>query len=58
MRPRLLHASSHCAAGWAGHRRIVHLEFAASADLGEGYQWREFVPLGGRILRGPGLTIP
>jgi hypothetical protein len=47
MRPRLLHASSRCAAGWAGHRRIVHLEFAASAELGEGYQWHDFVPLGG-----------
>jgi ectoine hydroxylase-related dioxygenase (phytanoyl-CoA dioxygenase family) len=46
MRPLLLHASSHSEEG-AGHRRIVHLEFAPRATLGDGFEWHDFVPLGG-----------
>jgi hypothetical protein len=45
MRPLLLHASGHCAAGHHGHRRVVHLEFAPSPDLPDGYEWHTFVPL-------------
>jgi ectoine hydroxylase-related dioxygenase (phytanoyl-CoA dioxygenase family) len=45
MRPRLLHASSGCPAGHDGHRRVVHLEFAADPALTGGYEWHTFVPL-------------
>jgi len=47
MRPLLLHASGHSAEGHVEHRRTIHLEFAPSQDLGEGYEWWEFV----RIVR-------
>jgi hypothetical protein len=43
MRPRLLHASAHCAPGHAGHRRVVHLELAGSPTLPDGYEWDTFV---------------
>jgi Phytanoyl-CoA dioxygenase (PhyH) len=43
VRPLLLHASGHSAEGHAEHRRTVHLEFAPSAELGEGYEWWEFI---------------
>lgn len=43
MRPRLLHASSHCTPGHAGHRRVVHLELAGDPDLPDGYEWDRFV---------------
>jgi ectoine hydroxylase-related dioxygenase (phytanoyl-CoA dioxygenase family) len=46
MRPILLHASGHSAEGHAEHRRTVHLEFAPRAELGEGYEWGEYVGLG------------
>jgi hypothetical protein len=38
MRPLLLHASS--PATVAGHRRVIHLEFAA-ADLPGGLEWHD-----------------
>lgn len=38
MRPLLLHASS--AARWPGHRRVIHLEYAAQS-LPAGLSWRE-----------------
>jgi ectoine hydroxylase-related dioxygenase (phytanoyl-CoA dioxygenase family) len=44
MRPLLLHASSPSAAG-AGHRRIVHLEFAPRPTFEDGFEWHDFVPL-------------
>lgn len=39
MRPMLLHASSK--AEVAGHRRVVHLEFARREVLAEGLRWHE-----------------
>jgi ectoine hydroxylase-related dioxygenase (phytanoyl-CoA dioxygenase family) len=45
MRPLLTHASGHAAPGTAMHRRIVHLECAPAGELGDGYEWRDFVPL-------------
>ncbi|MBN9520189.1 phytanoyl-CoA dioxygenase family protein [bacterium] len=46
MRPLLTHASGHADPATARHRRIVHLECAPAGELGDGYEWREFVPLG------------
>jgi len=43
MRPLLLHASGQSAEGHAEHRRTIHLEFAPSQELGEEYEWWEFV---------------
>ena len=45
MRPLLTHASGHCLTGTPRHRRIVHLECAASPTLPDGYEWHDFVPL-------------
>jgi hypothetical protein len=45
MRPLLTHASGHSRPGAAVHRRIVHLECAADADLPDGYRWKWFHPL-------------
>jgi hypothetical protein len=45
MRPLLLHASVHCVPDYRGHRRVVHLEFAPSPDLPDGYEWDTFLPL-------------
>ena len=42
MRPLLLHSSGESQAGTALHRRVVHLEFAASAELPDGLRWRQF----------------
>jgi ectoine hydroxylase-related dioxygenase (phytanoyl-CoA dioxygenase family) len=47
MRPLVTHASGHSKPG-AGHRRIVHLECAADAELPDGYAWKWFVPVRGR----------
>jgi len=43
MRPLLMHASGH--ATEPAHRRIVHLECAADAELPDGFAWRWFAPL-------------
>jgi hypothetical protein len=45
MRPLLTHASGHAETDTARHRRIVHLECAPDGELGDGYEWREFLPL-------------
>ena len=42
MRPLLLHASGESRAGSTQHRRVVHLEFAAEAQLPGGYRWQSF----------------
>ncbi|MCU0721120.1 MAG: phytanoyl-CoA dioxygenase family protein [Pirellula sp.] len=48
MRPLISHASGASAEGTLRHRRILHLEFAASEVLPDGYQWYNFVrPRGG-----------
>jgi hypothetical protein len=44
MRPLLAHCSNRSHAGTPRHRRILHLEFAASADLPDGYAWHTFLP--------------
>jgi ectoine hydroxylase-related dioxygenase (phytanoyl-CoA dioxygenase family) len=52
MRPLLLHASGHCTAEHRGHRRIVHLEFAPTSELSEGYNWHSFFPIASAVARG------
>ncbi|MCY2977190.1 MAG: phytanoyl-CoA dioxygenase family protein [Planctomycetota bacterium] len=45
MRPLISHASGSSAPNTQLHRRILHLEFAASETLPDGYQWHSFVRL-------------
>ena len=42
MRPLLTHSSSSPKEGTNMHRRVVHLEFASSAELPDGYEWHSF----------------
>lgn len=42
MRPLISHSSSSPMEGTTLHRRIVHLEFAPSAQLADGYEWHSF----------------
>ncbi len=44
MRPLLAHCSGHSLPDIRRHRRVLHLEFAASADLPDGYAWHHFLP--------------
>jgi hypothetical protein len=44
MRPVLAHCSGKSHPKTTRHRRILHLEFAASPDLPDGYAWHEFIP--------------
>jgi hypothetical protein len=46
MRPLLSHSSSMPREGNTLHRRIIHLEFAPSADLPDGYEWHSFDAVG------------
>ena len=43
MRPLITHASGSSSPNTLQHRRILHLEFAASETLPDGYQWHNFV---------------
>ena len=43
MRPLISHSSGPSSQGTIRHRRILHLEFAASETLPDGYQWYNFV---------------
>jgi hypothetical protein len=43
MRPLLAHSSQSSRAGTTRHRRILHLEFAASPELPDGYVWHDFI---------------
>jgi len=45
MRPLLAHASNHSSVGTLRHRRILHLEFAGTPELPDGYRWFDFRPL-------------
>jgi hypothetical protein len=45
MRPLLSHASSASQMQTNRNRRVIHLEFAASRELPERYQWHEYIPL-------------
>ncbi len=44
MRPLLAHGSGHADVGTRRHRRILHLEFAGSRELPDGYSWYDFRP--------------
>src|SRR5262249_38962320 len=41
MRPLLAHCSNRSQPGTRRHRRILHLEFAAAAELPDGYAWHD-----------------
>jgi hypothetical protein len=43
MRPLLAHSSGRSDPATRRHRRILHLEFAARAELPDGYAWHDFV---------------
>jgi len=43
MRPLLAHCSDRSRPGTRRHRRVLHLEFAATPELPDGYAWHEFV---------------
>jgi hypothetical protein len=43
IRPLVEHNSLPSRAGTGQHRRILHLEFAASPELPDGYEWHDFV---------------
>jgi hypothetical protein len=43
MRPLLAHCSGKSHPGTERHRRILHLEFAASPELPDGYAWHDFI---------------
>jgi hypothetical protein len=45
MRPLVTHSSGASQPGTTRHRRIVHLEFAASSTLPDGFHWHRFIPL-------------
>ena len=45
MRPLVTHASGHSKTDAGLHRRIVHLECAADAELADGYAWKWFVSI-------------
>ncbi len=42
MRPLLSHSSSLPRTGTTLHRRVIHLEFAPSGELPDGYEWHAF----------------
>jgi hypothetical protein len=44
MRPLLYHCSGSSSPETTRHRRILHLEFAASAGLPDGFRWHAFLP--------------
>jgi hypothetical protein len=44
MSPLLMHCSNRSHPDTARHRRVLHLEFAASPDLPGGFAWHTFVP--------------
>lgn len=43
MRPLLLHSSPSSSADSRQHRRVVHLEFSGTRNLGDGFEWHGFV---------------
>jgi hypothetical protein len=43
-RPLLAHSSAASLPGTLRHRRVLHLEFAASDKLPDGYAWHDFIP--------------
>jgi len=51
MRPLISHGSGSSTPGTKRHRRILHLEFAASPRLPDGIQWHNFVSPAARLAR-------
>lgn len=45
MRPLLAHSSKKSAPGTTRRRRILHFEFAADPEPGDGFAWRQFHPV-------------
>jgi hypothetical protein len=45
MRPLLAHASGHSEPATHRHRRVLHLEFAGTSELPDGYSWHDFRPV-------------
>jgi hypothetical protein len=43
MRPLLAHASGRSHPGTREHRRVLHLEFASTPELPDGYEWHTFI---------------
>ncbi len=43
MRPLITHSSGASSMGTKRHRRILHLEFAATRHLPDGYEWHDYV---------------
>jgi hypothetical protein len=43
IRPLMAHSSGRSQPDTRRHRRILHLEFAAAADLPDGYEWHDFL---------------
>lgn len=46
MRPLLSHSSTVSQPGTSSHRRVIHIETAASAELPDGYEWYSYIPFG------------
>jgi hypothetical protein len=44
MRPLLSHCSGIAVPNATAHRRVIHLEFAASPVLPDGFTWHDFIP--------------
>jgi ectoine hydroxylase-related dioxygenase (phytanoyl-CoA dioxygenase family) len=51
IRPLLAHSSGNASPNTHRHRRILHLEFAANAELPDGYSWHDF-RAGSPLLQG------
>jgi hypothetical protein len=43
IRPLVEHNSVPAQSGNLSHRRILHLEFASSPDLPDGYEWHDYM---------------
>jgi hypothetical protein len=56
IRPLVTHCSNRSFPETLRHRRILHLEFAASAQMPDGYCWHEFLPI--RSVRTAGAAGP
>lgn len=51
MRPLLAHCSGRSSPDTDRHRRVLHLEFAASSHLPDGYSWHTFLPAASAATR-------
>jgi hypothetical protein len=45
MRPLISHSSTISRPGSTSHRRVIHIELAAQAELADGYEWYSFIPI-------------